>query len=309
MKLAIIQQGPEYNNLTKSIELLESILIEVTKESVDLVVFGESWLCGYPAWLDYCPEVSYWNHPPVKAAWKTMFENSLELNSHGFEKIQAVIKAHKVNVVLGANEVIKKGKGNGSLFNSVFTYNRNGELLNHHRKLMPTYTEKLVHATGDGHGLNAVDLDFGRMGSLICWEHWMPLTRQAMHDEGEDLHIALWPYVKEMHVIASRQYAFEGRCHVVSVGQLMKTADTPEGLALPDHLDKSEPDELVLKGGSCVIGPDGQFILEPQHSGPAIIYQDVQIGSGRGENMNLSVSGHYQRPDVFELSINKKRYF
>jgi predicted amidohydrolase len=309
MKLAIIQQGPEYNNLSKSIKLFESILIDVVKENVDLVVFGESWLCGYPAWLDYCPEASYWNHPPVKETWKNMFDNSLEVESQAFEQIQGIIKTNKVNVVLGANEAIRKGKGNGSLFNAVFTFNRAGDLLNHHRKLMPTYTEKLVHATGDGHGLNAVDLDFGRMGSLICWEHWMPLTRQAMHDQGEDLHIALWPYVKEMHIIASRQYAFEGRCHVVSVGQLMKTADTPKGLKIPDHLDRSNQDELVLKGGSCIIGPDGQFILEPKYNEQSIIYQEIKIGEGRGEFMNLSVSGHYQRPDVFELSINKKRYF
>lgn len=309
MKLAIIQQGPVYNNLHASMELLDSLLQKIKLEKADLAVFGESWFCGYPAWLDYCPEAAYWDHEPVKDVWSAMYENSLVKDSTGFENIQSIIKSHGVNVVIGANEAIKKGKGNGTLFNAVFTFNRNGELLNHHRKLMPTFTEKLVHSTGDGFGLQSVDLDIGRIGSLICWEHWMPLARQAMHDEGEDLHIALWPFVKDMHVIASRQYAFEGRCHVVSVGQLMKTMETPKGLKLPEHLDRSNSDELVLKGGSCIIAPDGQFVLEPQYNERDIIFHELDIGQQKGEQMNLSVSGHYQRPDVFELSINKKRYF
>ena len=309
MILSIIQKGPIYNQLQKSIEVFDSLLAKAASEKADLVVFGECWFCGYPAWLDYCPEASFWNHAPVKEVWSAMFENSLELDSQSFKDIQAIIKSHGVNVVLGANEVIKKGKGNGTLFNAVMTFNREGELLNHHRKLMPTYTEKLVHGVGDGHGLNAVDLDIGRVGGLICWEHWMPLARQAMHDQSEDLHIALWPFVKEMHVIASRQYAFEGRCHVVSVGQLMKAIDTPEQLKLPDHLDRSNADQLVLKGGSCIIKPDGQFLLEPQYNETEIISQEIDLSVGRGENMNLSVSGHYQRPDVFDLSINKKRFY
>ena len=309
MILSIIQKGPVYNQLQKSIELFDALLAKASAEKADLVVFGECWFCGYPAWLDYCPEASFWNHAPVKEVWSAMFDNSLELDSQSFKDIQSIIKSHGVNVVFGANEVIKKGKGNGTLFNAVMTFNRNGELLNHHRKLMPTYTEKLVHGVGDGHGLNAVDLDIGRVGGLICWEHWMPLTRQAMHDQAEDLHIALWPFVKEMHVIASRQYAFEGRCHVVSVGQLMKTTDTPEQLKLPDHLDRSDADQLVLKGGSCIIKPDGQFLLEPQYNETEIVSQEIDLSYGRGENMNLSVSGHYQRPDVFDLSINKKRFY
>ncbi len=309
MILTIIQKGPVYNELHKSIELFDSLLKKASADKADLVVFGECWFCGYPAWLDYCPEASFWNHAPVKEEWSKMYDNSLELDSESFKKIQSIIESHGVNVVLGANEVIKKGKGNGSLFNAVMTFNRKGELLNHHRKLMPTYTEKLVHGSGDGHGLNAVDLDIGRIGSLICWEHWMPLTRQAMHDQGEDLHIALWPFVKEMHVIASRQYAFEGRCHVVSVGQLMKITDTPEQLKLPDHLDSSDADQLVLKGGSCIIKPDGQFLLEPQYNEKEIITQQLELNSGKGEFMNLSVSGHYQRPDVFDLSINRKRFY
>ena len=129
---------------------------------------------------------------------------------------------------------------------------------------MPTYTEKLIHSTGDGAGLNAVDIPKARIGALICWEHWMPMVRQVMHDEAEDIHFALWPMVKEMHQVVTRQYAFEGRCYVVSIGQIMHARDTPLQLELPKKL-KNKPDKKVLRGGSCVASPDGNWLLESKY--------------------------------------------
>lgn len=187
---------------------------------------------------------------------------------------------------------------------SVVTINRDGHIVNHHRKLMPTYTEKLVHGLGDGAGLNAVQTDFGNLGALICWEHWMPMTRQAMHDENEDLHIALWPYVKEMHHIASRHYAIEGRCHVVSVGQMYPKTFLPEGLQL-NELVKDEP--FLMKGGSAIYDATGTPIMDPIYNQVNIFTRELDLSKDRAENMNLSVSGHYQRQDVFEYEINKKR--
>ena len=309
MKIAIVQNSPVFNNLEESVNKFKALAQEAKAEQADLVVFGENWLCGYPAWIDYCPGAGLWDNPSVKQVWAEMYANSIDIKSSQFEEILSTAKDLKLNIVIGANEKIETGPGNGTLFNTVFTINDQGQLMNHHRKLVPTYTEKLVHGLGDGHGLKAVDLSCGRVGALICWEHWMPLTRQAMHDEGEDIHIALWPYVKEMHQIASRQYAFEGRCFVVSVGQMLHVDQTPLGLELPDHLSRGS-DQWVLKGGSCIVNPDGSFLLEPQYDIDGIIYQDIaDIKSFTGDKMNLAVSGHYNRPDVFELGVNRKRYF
>lgn len=306
-RIAIVQKGPVVNQLNQSIDKMEQILTEIQSQEVDLVVFGENWLCGYTAWMDYCPEAGFWDHKPVKDAWSEVFHSALNVKSEQMKRISSLVNQAKVHVVLGVNERIDKGPGNGSLFNTVLTMNDNGEVLNHHRKLMPTYTERLVHATGDGHGLRTVHTPFGQLGALICWEHWMPLTRQAMHDEGEDIHIALWPYVKEMHIIASRQYAFEGRCTVVSVGQMIQAKDTPKSLLLPDGMS---PDKYVLNGGSCAINPDGSFLLEPQYGRDEVIYLDVPPKEKyTGEKMNLSISGHYHRPDIFKLKVNRKRYY
>lgn len=309
MKIAIVQKGPIHNDLGKSIVAFKHHVKEAKENGAELIVFGECWLCGYPAWLDYAPEAGFWDHQPIKDAWAMMYQNSIDIESSDFKELLDTAKKHEVCIVLGANEKISKGPGNGTLYNSVFTISDEGKLLNHHRKLMPTYTERLVHGGGDGFGLKAVDTGCGRIGTLICWEHWMPLTRQAMHDEGEDIHIALWPYVKEMHQICSRQYAFEGRCYVISVGQMMHVDDTPLLLKLPDHLQRGT-DQYVLKGGSCIINPDGSFLLEPQYERNEIIYQELtDIQKYDGEKMNLAVSGHYSRPDVFDFSVNKKRYF
>jgi len=238
-----------------------------------------------------------------------MYQNAISIKSAAFQTILDMIEQRNLNVILGANEKIETGPGNGTMYNSVFIIDNNGQLRNHHRKLMPTYTERLIHGTGDGHGLTAVDLNFGRIGSLICWEHWMPMARQAMHDEAEDIHIALWPFVKEMHIIASRQYAFEGRCFVVSVGQMLQAKHTPDILDLPESLTK-DPNKWIMQGGSCIIKPDGSFLLEPQHNVDGIIYAEIpDLKAYTGEKMNLSVSGHYNRPDVFELTVNKKRIY
>jgi len=207
-------------------------------------------------------------------------------------------------VVLGCNEVITAGKGNGTLYNTVLTFGPTGKVLNHHRKLMPTYTERLVHGHGDGHGLRAVDTSFGRLGSLICWEHWMPMARQAMHDEGEALHIALWPSIHERHLLASRHYAFEGRTHVIAVGQMLKKDDCP----LPIAPDAALPEGMwMLNGGSCLIGPDGALMTQPAFDEEGILFLEFDPANAIGEKMNLSVSGHYQRDDVFDFKVYTTR--
>lgn len=306
MKIAIIQDGPVYLDLPSTLDKTFGYLSKAKNEGVDLVVFGESWMTGYPIWLDICSDVNLWDHEPVKQAWAKMYENALELESPEMKALQKVIKDTGLYVVMGANECVRYGKGNHTIYNAIFTFGPNGALINHHRKLMPTYTEKLVHGLGDGYGLRSIDTPFGRLGSLICWEHWMPMTRQAMHDEAEDLHIALWPYAKEMHQIASRHYAFEGRCTTVAVGQVMGADELPNGLEISERIQIGD-DGLIMKGGAAIYSPNGDVILTPQYGYRDMIVQELDLKLNRPEHMNLAVSGHYQRPDVFQYIVNKDR--
>ena len=306
MKIAIVQDGPAYLNLRSTLDKTVRLIREASEQGADLIVFGECWMSGYPVWLDICKDVAIWDHPPIKEVWARTFKESLVLDGEVLNALQSAIKEHGIYVVLGANEAVVSGPGNGTIYNSIFTFSSEGVLVNHHRKLMPTFTEKLVHGLGDGFGLNAVDTPFGRLGSLICWEHWMPLTRQAMHDEGEDIHIALWPFVKDLHHVASRHYAHEGRCIVVAVGQVMNQEDLPQELEISDKIDLPSSG-LIMRGGSAIYGPDGSVILEPIYNQKKLIYQDLDVSINRMENMNLSVSGHYQRNDVFDFAVKKSR--
>ncbi len=209
-----------------------------------------------------------------------------------------------MTLVLGVNERVVRGPGNGTLYNSLLTFTAERGLTNHHRKLMPTYTERLVWGQGDGRGLEAVDTPMGRVGGLICWEHWMPLARQALHNSGEHIHVAVWPTVHEMHQIASRHYAFEGRCFVLALGLVMQVKDLPNELRTAPEL-AATPDDFLLRGGSCIIGPDGKYIVEPVFEREVTLIADLDLHAIDREKMTLDVSGHYSRPDLFEFGLRR----
>ena len=158
---------------------------------------------------------------------------------------------------MSVHERVAEGPGRGTLYNTMLTFDADGTLTHVHRKLMPTYTERLIWGQGDGQSLCAVPTAVGRVGGLICWEHWMPPARQRLHESGEDVHVAAWPQLKDMNLVASRHYAFEGRCFVVAAGALMYARDLPPELEPAGELVATTPDALVLRGGSVIIGPDG----------------------------------------------------
>lgn len=304
VRVGVAQFSPVHLNLEKSLVKLESIIKKASGKSIELLVFGETWLSGYPAWLDHCPGVALWDHQPMKDIFYQFHKNSFDVNGEERKLLENLCAEHKMSLCIGINEKVSQGRGQGTIYNSILTFNKKGKLVNHHRKLMPTFSEKLVYGLGDGKGLNAVDINGVNVGSLVCWEHWMPLSRQALHDQGEHVHVALWPMVKEMNMVASQHYAFEGRCFVVAVGQIMKVGDIPKGIKKPGS---KKPTDLLLNGGSCVIAPDGSFLMKQLKNKEKLQVVDLDLSKSVKEKMTLDTSGHYQRPDVFSLRINKKR--
>lgn len=289
-------------NLDASLARAIEFIGEAAARGAKLVVFGETWLPGYPAWLDYCPNAALWNHQPTKEVFAELRRNSVAVPSRETEILAEAAKGHRMVLVIGINERVDAGPGNGTLYNSLLTFDSDGSLVNHHRKLIPTYTERMVWGQGDGANLKAVDTSVGRIGGLICWEHWMPLTRQVLHDSGEHIHIAVWPTVHEMHQIASRHYAFEGRCFVLAAGLLMKVRDLPSQLSVSTQLS-DKPDYLLLRGGSTIIGPDGSYLVEPAFDKERIVVTELNLDEIDKERMTLDVSGHYQRSDLFDLRV------
>ena len=279
---------------------------DAAQQGATLVAFPETWLPGYPAWLDVCRDAAIWDYPPVKTVFRRLAEQGVAVPGEASQALAAIARENAVTLVMGVSERVDSGAGQGTLYNSVLTFGPDGTLLNHHRKLMPTYTERMVWGMGDAEGLVAVSSGGARIGALVCWEHWMPLARQAMHDTGEDVHVALWPTVKEMNQVACRQYAFEGRCYVLAIGSLLTARDLPPELeAHPGMI--SSPDQLVLRGGSAVIAPDGSYIAGPVFDEECMLLADLDLARVREERMNLDVSGHYARTDVLAMTVKRGR--
>jgi predicted amidohydrolase len=304
VNLAAIQAAPIYLNLERSLAKALNLISEAAAKHAQLAVFPETWLPGYPAWLDHCRDVALWNHPPVKKIFARMFENSVTIPGPVTDTLAAAAREHQMTIVIGVNERVNDGAGRGTLYNTLLTIGPTGQILNRHRKVMPTFSERLVWGQGDNAGVHSVETPVGHVGGLICWEHWMPLTRQALHLSGEDIHAAAWPAVKEMNQVASRHYAFEGRCFVVAAGAIMRSRDLPKELEPVAALAK-DPDAFVLNGGSAVIGPDGLYVAGPAFDCEALVLARVNLDRIREENLTLDVTGHYSRPDLFDLKIRQ----
>lgn len=291
-------------SLADGLERTRALTVEAAAAGARLVVFPETWLPGYPAWLDVCRDVALWDHEPTKRVFARYRAESVEVSGASGAAIARIAADTRVTLVVGVSERVAAGPGSGTLYNSLLTFAPDGRLLNHHRKLMPTCTERMVWGQGDSQGLHAADTPAGRIGGLICWEHWMPLARQALHVSGEDIHIAVWPTVHERHHIASRHYAFEGRCFVLAAGSLMAASALPQELER-DPARAPSDDALVLRGGSAIIGPDGTYIVPPRFDEPAILTATLDTACLDAERMTLDVAGHYSRPDVFGFQVHQ----
>ena len=306
VRVALIQARPVYYDLDACIAKASALIAEAAAKGAQLAAFGETFFPGYPAWLDHAIDYARWDHQPTKQLYARLVANSLAVQSAQMRRLQDCAAQHEIVLALGFNERVRAGRGNRSLFNSIVIIDADGGIANHHRKLRPTYTEQLVWAQGDGAGLGAVDTAAGRVGALVCWEHWMPHARQALHISDETIHVALWPAVKPSHQIASRHYAIEGRAFVLAAGNIMPAADFPPELKLPPDR-RDQPDALLLNGGSAVIAPDGEYLVPPVYDDETILFADLDLDLIAQEQMTLDVTGGYARDDVFKFELNRQR--
>ena len=303
LRLAVVQ-AEIAPSLDAGLEKTAELARRAASSGAQVIVFPETWLPGYPAWIDVCRDVALWDHEPVKRVFARYARESVVVQGPSGQALGAIARETGAVLMIGVSERVEEGPGRGTLYNALLTYGPDGALLNHHRKLMPTYTERMIWGQGDAAGLRAVETSAGRVGGLICWEHWMPLARQAMHESGEDLHVAAWPNVHEMLQVASRSYAFEGRCYVAAAGSLLRARDLPP--ELESHPAKVEgPDPWILRGGSAIYGPNGFPVVEPVFDREEILLADLDLDTIKEESMNLDVAGHYARPDQLSFAVKR----
>jgi nitrilase len=297
VRVAAVQAAPAFLDLEGGLGLLDHWTRKAAAEGAAIVAFPETWLPGYPAWIDSSPDAALWGHAGARTLHARLLENAVAVPGPATARISALARELGVTLVVGVQE--RAGK---TLFNTLLFFGSDGRLLNHHRKLVPTYTERLVWGQGDGHGLRAVDAAGAKLGGLICWEHWMPLARQAMHDTGEEIHVAAWPGVHEMHLVASRHYAFEGRCFVIAAGSILRVDQMPAELPVAEKYAKN-PEGLMIPGGSAIIGPGGKVLAGPVFDTEMVLVADCDLAEIAKEAQTIDVSGHYSRPDVLELTV------
>lgn len=304
LNVALAQIAPVWLDKEQTIEKIKNTIETASKEKAELIVFGEALLPGYPFWIGLTNGAE-WNSSVQKEIHAHYVQNSITIEKGELDTICKLAKEHHMAVYLGIIERAHN-RGGHSIYASLVYINQEGFIKSVHRKLQPTYDERLTWAPGDGHGLQVHPLKNFTVGGLNCWENWMPLPRTALYGQGEDLHVAVWPGSDHNTKDITRFIARESRSFVISVSSLMQKSDFPKETPHFDKIIKSAPDILV-NGGSCIAGPDGEWIMEPVINKEGIFYETLDFSRVLEERQNFDVVGHYSRPDITQLNVNRDR--
>lgn len=304
--VAAVQAAPAFLDLEASVAKAVHLIGEAASAGVRVMAFPETWLPGYPAWIF---GAAGWEDPASKRAYARLVHNAVTVDGDAVRSLREAAARHGVAVTIGVNERDALYT-RGTLYNSLLFIGADGALLGVHRKLMPTHAERILWAPGDGSTLSVFDAPFGRLGGLICWEHWMPLARFAMHAQGEQIHVAAWPEGTYVTELASLAYAFEGRCYVIAASPFMTLADLPEDFELNDVLHEAFDDQdgegVINPGGSGIAGPDGRWVTGPVYGSEQLVMAEIDLDKITEEQQVLDTAGHYNRPDVFSLHVDRR---
>ena len=304
LKVGLAQLSPVWLQKNETIERVLMAMEQAALENTELLVFGEAFLPGYPFWLAYTDGAA-WDLPVNKELHAHYAQNAVSIENGDLDSITALARQKKLAVYLGIIER-PADRGGHSLYCSLVFINEKGIIKSVHRKLQPTYDERLTWSPGDGHGLQVHPLKEFTLGGLNCWENWMPLVRASLYGLGEDLHIAVWPGSDRNTKDITRFIARESRSYVLSVSSLMAKEDFP---AETPHLDSilEKAPKILANGGSCIAGPDGEWVLPPVVNREGIFYQSLDFNRVLEERQNFDPAGHYSRPDVTKLVLNRDR--
>lgn len=303
-KVAVIQKAPVVLDRTASLLRAIELVGQAADSDAELIVFTEAFIPGYPAWIWRLRPGSDWG--TNEALHRRLLENAVDLESDQLDPLCQAARKHRVTVVCGMNERDQRSS-RATLYNTVVVIGPDGTLLNRHRKLMPTNPERMVWGTGDASGLRAVDTPVGRIGTLICWENYMPLSRYALYAQGIDIYIAPTYDSGDDWLCSMQHIAREAGCWVINSGNLLHATDIPEDLEDRASL-YPDADEWVNGGDSAIIAPGGQLVAGPLRNEEGILYADVDVERAAMARRTLDVVGHYARPDIFTLRVNMARY-
>ena len=300
--MAVVQHPSVALHRDRTLKRGVALIDEAAGHGARLVAFPETWVPGYPEWLwRLRPGDDYDLTAEIHAR---LLENAVDLAAGQLKPLQAAARRLKVTVAIGVHE--RDGEySRATLYNTIVLIGPDGEILNRHRKLVPTNPERMVWGMGDASGLKVVETPSGRLGSLICWENYMPLARFTLFAQGCEIYIApTWDF-GDSWVSTMRHIALEGRCWVIGIGSAMRgkdmPADFPQRARMFPNLE-----EWFNSGDSVVVAPNGEVVAGPLHDAHGILYYDCDPARAAAAKRTLDVSGHYGRPDIFRLEVDRE---
>ena len=295
-RAAVIQAASVAFDPARTIDKLAILAGEAATKGAKLIVLPEAFVGGYPKGLDFGARVG--SRTGEGRDWfRIYYDGAIDVPGPHTVRLGEIASAHGVYLVTGVIE-----RDGGTLYCAALFLGPDGKLLGKRRKLMPTASERLIWGFGDGSTLSAIDTPLGRLGAVICWENYMPMLRMAIYAKGVTLYCAPTVDDRETWLSTMRHIALEGRCHVLSACQFAQRRDYPERYPLDAEL---APDAVLIRGGSCIIGPLGEVLAGPAFDGETILAADVDQGQIARGKYDLDVCGHYARPDVFKLVVNE----
>jgi nitrilase len=304
LTVAIAQIAPVWLDRGQTLDKMLAWATRAADQGARLVAFGEALVPGYPWWVERTDGARF--DDAKQKEWFAHYANqSCEPELH-FKALAQLAEDRDLTIVFGCMERALD-RGGHSLYCSLVTILGNGLIQPAHRKLMPTYEERLVWAQGDGHGLRVHKVQPFTVGGLNCWENWMPLPRAALHAQGEDLHVMTWPGNRRNTEDVTRFVAREGRSYVLSASSLMRRVDVPDTAPMADELRQALTD-MPGDGGSCIAAPDGSWLVEPQVGREDLIVAELDHAFVRRERQNFDISGHYARPELLHVALDGRRH-
>lgn len=293
--VACVQAEPAILDREATIDRLAGLTAEAAGAGAGLVVFPEAFVPAYPSSV-WARALAGWGDPRAKAAFALLAREAVAVPGPAEERLGAVAREHAVWIVTGVTEVDPERPG--TLYNTLLFHAPDGRLALRHRKLVPTNHERLVWGPGDGGGLRAVETGFGRLGGLICWENYMPLARFALYESGMEVYVASTADDGDAWQATLVHLARESRAFVVSPSHFQRAASYPADFPLRAEL---EGIELIGRGGSAILGPDGAYLAGPLYGEEGILYAELDPARLLEERQRFDPVGHYHRPDVLRL--------
>jgi nitrilase len=292
-KVGVIQAGTVLGDTPRTLAKLERLCAACANQGLSMAVFPEAFIGGYPKGLVFGASVGV-RTEAGRDLFREYAECAIEVPGPATATIGRVARDTKLYLVIGVIE-----RNGGTLYCTALYFAPTGELLGKHRKLVPTASERLIWGSGDGGTLGTFDTPFGRIGGLICWENYMPLARMAMYSQGVQIYCAPTVDDREAWIPTMRHIAREGRCFVLSSCQFLERSEYPHHwLEAAQNLP-----EPPIRGGSCIIGPMGEFLAQPVYGAECVVSADIHAADLARAKFDFDVVGHYARPDVFEFSV------